>query len=132
MQLNPAILIVPVGEFLRGHAHRHRSEEGIARMLADEVVVGPVIHVGLARGDGVEDLEGPHELARGLEIDGQLAVGHRGDRVGAALGRVMDAREAARPGGHQGQRPVALRVERGCQRACGSRSRATDGGLRQK
>ena len=80
-------------------------------MLADEIVIRAVIHVGLARGHRVEDLEGADQFAGRLQIDGQLAVGHRGDGVGDALGCVMHPGKAAAPGGDQRQRALALGVQ---------------------
>jgi len=101
-------------------------------MLADEIVIRPVIHVGLTRGHRVEDLEGADQFAGRLQIDGKLAIGHRGDGVGDTLGCVMHPGKAAAPGGHHGQRALALGVKRRGQRGGRGRGGAADGGLGQK
>ena len=109
LKLPAAHVVVPVAELQRGHAEGHRGVEGEPRMLADEVVVGGVVHVGLTRRDGIEGLEGADQLAGGLELDLHLAVGHGVDVVGAALGGVVDAGQSPPPRGDHGQLDPALR-----------------------
>ena len=105
-QLLPAAVVIPVGHFLRGAAEGHGGEEGIARVLADEVVVGGVIHVGLPRGHGVEHFQRAHKLARCLLVDGQAAVGDLVDIVDEIAGRIVQHGKPARPGRDHGQRAV--------------------------
>jgi len=113
VQFLAAAVIVPVRHFLPGHAERHRGEEGIGRMLVEEVVVGRVIEVGLPGRDRVEHLERADQRARGPLVDGQLPVGRPGDEVGRHLRRVVEDGKAVGHRGDHGQGAVALR-DGGC------------------
>ena len=132
MQSGAVTVVVPVGQFLCGHAEGHSREERVSRVLTDEIVVSGVIHVGLTGGHGVENLERAYKLTCGFDLDGQRAVGHRVDAVGHTLGGVKHACQTAAPAGDHGQRLLALRIGRSGQCGACSSSRAADCRVFQK
>ena len=132
MQRLTAAGIVPGHQLGRGHPEGHGGEEGEGRVLADEVVIGGVIHVGLAGDDGIEALQAGAGLVGALGVDGELSVGDVGDAFGEAGNRIPHARQADRPAGDHGQSALALGVERRGQRRGGGRGGAADGGFAQE
>jgi hypothetical protein len=73
-----ALVVVPVGHFLRRHAEGHGGEEGKRRVLVEEVVFGRVVDVGLTGRHGVEHFERADERTRGHLVERQLR--HRSSR----------------------------------------------------
>ena len=52
-------------------------------------------HLGVAARDRVERLEGRHQLAGGEHLHLDLALGHRRDALGEALGAGAETRESS-------------------------------------
>ena len=130
MQLGAAVVQIPVHQFLAGAAEGHGGEEVVARVLAAEVVVGRVIQIGLTSGHRVEHLEGAHEGAGRVLLDGDV-FRHRVDRVGEILRGVVKHGKALGHRGDQTQGALALGISRGGQR--GGRGRgAAKCGILQK
>ena len=132
MERSTAVVVVPIHQFLRGHAEGHRCKERIGGMLTDEIVIGPVIHICLPGGYGVEHLERAHQFTGTLDVDHDAAIGHAVDVVGGALCGVKHARKAPTPCRDHGQIAHALRIERCRQRRRGNSSPATQSGVFQK
>ncbi len=93
-----AALAQPGVHFQGGEAERHAAEELRSRHLALPVVRGAVAHLGGAAGDGIEYLQRRHQLASGVDLDGQASGAHGVDALGQALGSSAQAGEVLRPG----------------------------------
>ena len=94
-------VVQPAVHFLRGHAEGHGGKENRRGNFTLPVIRGAVAHLRHARGHGIEDLEGRDDLARPVHADIQAAVAHLAHVVGEHLGRVAQAGQVLRPGGHE-------------------------------
>ncbi len=118
VQIMAATVVVPVCQLLRGAAEWYGSIVSIGRVLADIVVVGRVVHVGLTGGYRVKHFECANQFARCFLVDGQSAVRHLVNHVVQICGRIVQHGKTAWPRCYHCQGALALCIRRCCQR-CG-------------
>ena len=130
-ELLPAAIFHPGGVLDAGQPVGHGGEEVEALVLALPVILGRMVHVGVAGADGVEHAESRHQLAAAIDLDLDLAAGELRDAPGDPLPRRAQARRVERPG--HGQLPLleALRDGRGRQRRCGGGDAGGRGALNE-
>ena len=97
-KLHAAAEIQPAHDLARHQAERDRAEIVERLGLAEPEERRGMRQLGDALLDRIERLERRHQLARGVQLDGQAAGAHRADPVGEALGVDPDARRVLRPG----------------------------------
>jgi hypothetical protein len=97
-QFLPAAMLDPGDMLGRREPERHRGEEHRRRHLALPEERGGMADLRRAGGNRVEHLEGRHQLAGGIEIDGQPPAAHVADTLGHAGGADAGPRQIGRPG----------------------------------
>ena len=96
-ELLAAAVVHPGVVLLRDQAAGHGAEERDGRMLGGPVARRPMEHVRLPFPDRIETLERGHELASGVQLDGQPPFGRCRDLVGEELCAGSETGEVFRP-----------------------------------
>lgn len=91
-------MVHPRVVLLRDQAAGHGAEERDGWMLVGPVTRRRMEHLRLPFPDRIETLERGHELAGGVQLDGQPAFGRRRDLVGEALCAGSQPGEVLGPG----------------------------------
>ena len=128
-QLLAAAILAPCVDLGRRQAERNSRKGGPAGVLADPVIVGADIGLGVARCDFVEGVERTDALAGGEVLHVDAAVGQFADTRREALGGKAEARKVPRPGRDDYQIGRRLRDGRGGERRGGGSACACQAGF---